>query len=74
MLQDDHYLRFSNKSSAVKRINRNLINNFKNEQKFKERTKDKYLKQIPDQEIKDSILKMNPVSSTFLSWRKFNGY
>ena len=74
MPQDDHYLRFSTKSSAVKRINRNLINNLKNEQKFKERTKDKNLKQIPDQEIKDSILNMNPVPSTFLSWQKFNGY
>ena len=68
MSQDKHTSsRFSTKSSAKK-------NKSKFRKQFKKWAKGKFLKHISNQEIKESILKNNPVPINFLSRQKLDDY
>ena len=68
MSQDKHTSsRFSTKSSAKK-------NKWKFRKQFKKWAKRKFLKHISNQEIKESILKNNPVPINFLSRQKLDDY
>ena len=49
-------------------------NRCKFSKQLKKWTKDKFLKHISSQEIKESILENTPVPSNFLSWQKLDYY
>lgn len=64
---EDSNNRFSTKSSKKK-------NGWKIDKKLNKLVKKKFLKHIPDQEIKDSILDENPAPSNFISKLKLDDY